>query len=70
MPLMAEKHPRKGDRHRHKQLNLRLHSVLRAQLEILADRNLTNLTIEATAAIRKHLAENGLWPPIRKETVP
>jgi len=67
---MADKEPRKGGRHRHKQLNLRLHSALRAQLQTLADRNLTNLTVEATAAIRKHLAENGLWPPTRKENLP
>lgn len=54
---------RRGDRHKNKPLQLRLHPLLRQQLQTLADRNLTTLTAEATAAIRRHLEENGLWPP-------
>ncbi len=58
---MAKK--RKPDRHKNPALNLRLHPILRQQLQALADRNLTTLTTEATAAIREYLRANGLWPP-------
>lgn len=54
---------RSKDRHKTMPLQLRLPSVLRRQLEILAERNLTNLTTEAIAALRSHLEKNGLWPP-------
>lgn len=59
--VMAKKKP--NDRHQHKPLNLRLHSVLRMQLEKLCERNVSTLTAEVTIAIRQHLAANGLWPP-------
>lgn len=60
--LMAKEKP-KPDRHRHPPLQLRLHTNLRKQLEVLAERNLTNLTTEATRAIREMLTKEGLWPP-------
>ncbi len=62
MPLMADK-KKKSDRHKNPQLQLRLHQILRRQLDVLAKRNLTTRTAEVVAAIRKHLADNGLWPP-------
>lgn len=62
MSVMTDK-KRKNDRHKTKPLQLRLHVILRQQLKKLADRNLTTMTTEATAAIRHHLEQNGLWPP-------
>lgn len=61
--FMAKK--RSDDRHsgETKPMQLRIHPLLRQQLEILAERNLTTMTAEVVAALRKHLTENGLWPP-------
>jgi hypothetical protein len=42
---------------------IRLRDDLRRQLELLADRNATDLTEEVTAAIRERLERAGLWPP-------
>lgn len=52
-----------GDRHRTPPFQVRLPEILRTQLEELSRRNLTTLSAEVVAALRKHLAENGLWPP-------
>lgn len=59
MSVMAK---RKGDRHSTKPFQIRLHASLRGQLKKLAKRNLSTMTAEITAAIRKHLAGEGLWP--------
>lgn len=60
----AEKAEKPADRHdkKKKQMQIRLHPILKRQIKVLADRNLTNMSDEFTAAVRKHLAENGLWP--------
>ncbi len=56
---------RGSDRHKHKgkPVQLRLPAVIRQQLETLSRRNLTTMTAEVIAALRAHLAANGLWPP-------
>lgn len=41
---------------------LRLHPLIRKQLETLAKRNVSSLSSEVVTAIKKHLADNGLWP--------
>jgi hypothetical protein len=50
-------------RHKRGFFVFRIPTVLRDQLEELCARNLTTLSGEVVAALRKHLAENGLWPP-------
>ena len=55
--------PKRPDRHRKLQTQLRLDPRVREQLDILVDRRISTLTEEITEAIRKHLADNGLWPP-------
>jgi hypothetical protein len=52
----------KKDRHKKKPLQLRLHVLVRQQLELLVDRNASTLTEEITIAVRERLARNGLWP--------
>lgn len=52
-----------SDRHVRKALSLRLHPLLRQQLEILVDRNASNVTAEISIAIREKLERVGLWPP-------
>lgn len=64
---MSSDQSRKRDRHKKKPLQLRLHESLREQLEKLAERNLTTLTAEITAAIRERLIANDLWPPSRDQ---
>jgi hypothetical protein len=54
---------RKKDRHKKKPLQLRLHQLIRQQLEALAERNASNLTAEITIAIRERLERASLWPP-------
>lgn len=56
---------KKSDRDRHKfpQLNVRLHPDLRRQLEVLTQRNLSDLSEEVRAAVIRHLRDHGLWPP-------
>lgn len=44
-------------------LQMRLPKPLHQQLRALADRNVTTLSAEVCAALRKHLFDNGLWPP-------
>lgn len=62
MATMASKKP-KNDRHTKKQMQMRIHPAMRAQLELLAERNASTLTAEITIAIRRHLETEGLWPP-------
>lgn len=66
MTVMAKKKP-SGDRHKKKQTQLRLHPLLRAQLEKLVERKLTTMASEITEALRKHLEANNLWPPREDE---
>ncbi len=54
---------RKQDRHKAKSLQLRIHPLLRRQLEALVERNVSTLTAEITIALRAHLEAAGLWPP-------
>lgn len=54
---------RDGDRHKSRQVNLRLPDVLREQLDVLCDQNLSTITSEIITAVRKHLEQNNLWPP-------
>ena len=61
MPSMTDQ-PKK-DRHKKKPLQLRLHPLLRQQLEVLAQRNASTLTEEISIAIRERLEEAKLWPP-------
>jgi hypothetical protein len=58
MAVMAKKQPQRKNL-----FQMQLHPELRKQLEKLKKRNLTTITAEINAAIRKHLADNGLWPP-------
>jgi hypothetical protein len=51
------------DRHKKKPFQLRLHRLLRQQLELLAERNVSDLTSEISIAVRERLERNGLWPP-------
>lgn len=60
MGLMAKE--RKPDRHKRKPLQLRLHPLLREQLEALAEQNASNMTAEVSIAIRERLERHGLWP--------
>jgi hypothetical protein len=61
MACMAKNRP--GNRHKKVQTQIRMHPVMREQLDKLVERNLSDLTAEITEAIRKHLRENELWPP-------
>ncbi len=68
MACMAKKKPNPdGKKHAGRNLypgfQLRLHPRMRQQLELLAERNFSNLTDEIRIAIRKHLETAGLWPP-------
>src|SRR5262245_21813138 len=60
---------RNKDRHKKKPLQLRLHQLIRQQLEALAERNASNLTAEVTIAIRERLERAGLWPPPAEVTI-
>lgn len=57
---------RRGDRHKSKQLALRMPEIFRKQLELLCDRQVSTLTGEILVAIRKHLESHNLWPPSAK----
>lgn len=63
MPVMAK------DRHKKVQTQLRLHPLIRQQLDKLVEQRASTLAEEITEAVRKHLADNGLWPP-EAETKP
>jgi hypothetical protein len=61
--MAKKKAIRPGDRHVRKPMHLRLHPLLRQQLELLSARNASNLTTEISQAIRERLERAGLWPP-------
>ncbi len=65
MHFMAKKLPDspKPDRHKKKPFQLRLHHLLRQQLELLAERNASDMTQEISTAIRERLERANLWPP-------
>jgi hypothetical protein len=50
------------DRHANKALPLRMHPLMRKQLDKLALKNATKATEEARRAIRLLLESEGLWP--------
>lgn len=60
---MASMTEPKRDRHKTKAMQVRLHPLLRQQLERLAERNASTLTTEIATAIRERLTREGLWPP-------
>ena len=57
---MAKK---KSDRHAKKTVSLRLNDAMLEMLDELATKNGSDRTEEIRIAVRKHLAENGMWPP-------
>ncbi|MFM8221464.1 MAG: hypothetical protein ACKOJF_21340 [Planctomycetaceae bacterium] len=63
MPPRKKSHS--SDPHKVKALCLRLHPLLRQQLEALADRNVSSVTTEITRLIREGLELAGMWPPPR-----
>lgn len=67
MRLMADA-PK--DRHKKKPFQLRLHHLLRQQLEKLADLNASDLTSEISTAIRERLERYKLWPPPAPDVSP
>ena len=46
-----------------KPITLRLHKLLRQQLELLVDQNASTLTSEISIALRERLERANLWPP-------
>lgn len=60
---MGRKKTPGGETSKRKPTQLRLHNLLRAQLEKLVDRNVSDLTTEITTAIRERLEKFDLWPP-------
>ena len=56
------------DRHKKKPFQIRMHPLLRQQLEALAERNASDMTQEIVTAVREHLERAGLWPPSAKPT--
>lgn len=65
MAVMAKapKPESKPDRHKKKPLQLRLHPLIRQQLQKLCAANATTMTEEITIAIRERLEAKKLWPP-------
>jgi len=59
---MANKKKTTSDRHKRKALQLRMHALLRQQLERLVERNASTLTAEITTAVRERLEKHNLWP--------
>ncbi len=57
---------KKNDRHKRPLTGIRLHPLMRQQLEALVDRNTSSVTEEIRTAIRERLEKNGLWPPPAK----
>lgn len=53
----------KKDRHKKKALQLRIHPLIRQQLEALVSLHASTLTEEITLAIRERLERYSLWPP-------
>lgn len=65
MAVMAKEKP--TDRHKHPVTGIRLHRLIRQQLELLVERNASGITQEITIAIRERLQREGLWPPKPEE---
>lgn len=67
LDLMGKKKstPPPSDRHKRKSFQLRLHPLLRQQLEVLAEMNASDMTAEVSIAIRERLERLSLWPPPR-----
>lgn len=63
MSLIVTLMGKKADRHKTKQVNLRLPEVFRKQIEKLCEKNVTTITGEIITAIRERLERNELWPP-------
>lgn len=55
-----------SDRHKPRR-TVGLRERLAAQLQILCERNATDLTEETNRAVREMLEREGLWPPPAKE---
>lgn len=60
--LMAKKQTKKADRHKPGRM-VRLKELLAQRLDVLVDRNATNITQEVQRAVREYLERQGLWPP-------
>jgi hypothetical protein len=58
----TDKEKRGSDRHKPAR-QMRIHPLLAAQLDVLAERNATTAPQEAHRAIREMLEREGLWPP-------
>lgn len=67
MLFMSKKKPTSEPGRKKLQTQLRLHPILREQLEKLVEVNATNLTTEITIAIRERLERHGLWPVPRDD---
>jgi hypothetical protein len=61
--LMGRKKTPGGEINKRKPTQLRLHNLLREQLEKLVDRNVSDLSTEIATAIRERLEKFDLWPP-------
>lgn len=59
---MATKKTNKNDRHYNKGFQMRLHPLLRAQLEKAVDQNASSISEEVRIAIRERLEKLNLWP--------
>lgn len=64
MGCMAEK------RRKTKLIQIRLHPLLRQQLELQVEQNASTITVEMTAALREYLERKGLWPPPKQQGGP
>lgn len=53
----------KKDRHAKPGFQMRLHPMLRQQLDKLAEQNATNLSDVVRSAIREYLVKHAMWPP-------
>lgn len=60
--LMAKKKTGGKDRHTKKGFQMRLHPVLRGQLERLVEMNTSSISEEVRTAIRERLERLNLWP--------
>jgi hypothetical protein len=65
MLYMSKPTDRKNDRHKTKAFGIRLHPLIRQQLEALVEskQGITKLSDEIREALIAHLKANGFWPP-------
>lgn len=56
----------KKDRHKKQGFQMRLHPLLRQQLDKLVSQNATSISEEVRAAIRERLERMNLWPIHKK----